>query len=134
MDHGQNSVKFFYFDFVGLFRKTWTSAGQFPISMKLQILIEFTNTNKCSDLKSIIKCCFVGHSEHLNSNFNATHKKSKSSTKEDVFHTLTSGNSLDKFKYVIFRNSGCIFMGYSLLLKSTVFSVIYINSLMLPLI
>ena len=48
---------------------------QYPISMKLQILIGLTNTNMCRGWKSIIKCYFVGYSLFSNFDFNVTHNK-----------------------------------------------------------
>ena len=87
--------------------------------MKLYVLIELTNTNKCGSLKSIIKYYSVGYSLFLNIDFNVTRQKSKNtgSAKEDVSYTFTSYNSLNIFKCGLFDHSGCVFMGYNLVHK-----------------
>ena len=104
--------------------------------MKLKIKLKRTNTDKCSSLKSIIKCYFVGYSVLWNLEFNASHKKSKNtgSTKEDLLYIFTSGNSLNIFKCGIFYYYGCVCMGWKSYLKSILFSVThYINIPMLEL-
>ena len=89
----------------------------YPISTKLQILIELTYTNNYSSLKSIIKCYFVGHS--VFSNFNFHKSRNTGSTKEDVFYAFTFGNSLNIFKYGIFHHSRCFFYGLRFVTKNS---------------
>ena len=117
-----------------IFQKNMDICGlHYPISTKLQILIELTNTKKCSSFKSI-RSVILSVTAYFNE-FNVTHKKCKNTsiTKEDVFYTFIYGNSLNLFKCGIFHHSGCVFVGQNLLLKSSVFSVTYINSPMLSL-
>ena len=68
------SVTFFNSHFLGSFRKIWISA-HYPISTKLWTLIERTNTNKRSKLRSIIKCYFGGYNPFSNFEFNVTHTR-----------------------------------------------------------
>ena len=101
--------------------------------MKLKILLKRTNTNKCSSLKSIIKCYFVGYSILWNLDFNASHKKSKNtgSTKEHLLYTFTSGDWT--YLSVAFSIILSVFDYWSYL-KAIVFSVThYINIPMLEL-
>ena len=61
-----------------------------------------TNTNKCSSLRSIIKCYFIGYSPYPKCDYNVARKKKNikkntNSKKEDVFYTVTSRNPLNIF-------------------------------------
>ena len=59
----------------------------------------------------------MGYSLYENFDFNVSHKKCKNtdSTKEDVFYSFTSGNSLNIFKCVVFHHSGYNSMGYNII-------------------
>ena len=126
----RNRVTFFVLIFQAFLEKYEYLGITLSDLTKIQILIELTNTNKCSSLRSIIKCYFVGYSPYSDFGFNVTHKKSKNidSTKEDVFFNFTSGNSLNVCKCGIFHHSACFYGLQFVTKKQCVFCNLYYQS------